>query len=242
MAREYFNAYHSYLQAMEPLNEAERGRLFTACLTYSMTGEVQELRGNERFVFPGIRSQIDRDTEAYAEKCEKNRLNRMARYDANERQRPSTNVNERQRPSTNVHKEKEKTKTKAKTKDNPPLSPHEREGFSDAAQKTVDDWLRYKAERSEFYTETGRLKLLSGVKNKIAKNGDDAVIHAMDVSMANNWQGVVWERMSEGRQRHAASNGAVKRDDGAGAGRSGARPNLDFTEVREGIRVPEVQR
>jgi DnaD/phage-associated family protein len=43
MAREYFAAYHSYLKAVEPLNDAERGRLFTSCLSYSMTGVEPEL-------------------------------------------------------------------------------------------------------------------------------------------------------------------------------------------------------
>ena len=75
MARVYFNAYHSYLEAIEPLNDAERGRLFTACLLYSMTGEVPELRGNERFVFSGIRSQMDRDFRQYESRCETNRRN-----------------------------------------------------------------------------------------------------------------------------------------------------------------------
>ena len=75
MAREYFNAYHSYIEAIEPLNDAERGRLFTACLLYSKTGEAQELCGNERFVFAGMKSQIDRDCEAYKDKCAKNRTN-----------------------------------------------------------------------------------------------------------------------------------------------------------------------
>lgn len=51
MAREFFCAYHSFLKAMEPLNPAERGRLFTALLTFSMTGEAPELTGSERFVF-----------------------------------------------------------------------------------------------------------------------------------------------------------------------------------------------
>lgn len=60
---------------MEPLNDAERGRLFTACLTYSKTGEVQELRGNERFIFPALRSQIDRDAEKYEEMRKKQTQN-----------------------------------------------------------------------------------------------------------------------------------------------------------------------
>lgn len=61
MALEYVAAYYSYLDLMEELSDAECGRLFKACLTYGKTGTVPELRGNERFVWPGIRSQIDRD-------------------------------------------------------------------------------------------------------------------------------------------------------------------------------------
>ena len=67
MERPYFCAYHSYLEAMEPLNDAERGRLFTACLSYSMTGEAPQLTGNERFVFPSLKGQIDRDKQRFAE-------------------------------------------------------------------------------------------------------------------------------------------------------------------------------
>ncbi len=80
MAREYFAAYHSYLKSVEPLKDAERGRLFTACLSYSMTGAEPELSGNERFVWPSIREQIDRDKTAYAERCVANRENALQRY------------------------------------------------------------------------------------------------------------------------------------------------------------------
>lgn len=75
MALESFNAYHSYLDTMEALNDAECGRLFRALLEYSATGAAPELRGNERFVFPGMRSQIDRDIEKYNAKCARNREN-----------------------------------------------------------------------------------------------------------------------------------------------------------------------
>lgn len=61
MAVEYFNAYHSYLKSIEPLSDAERGRLFTALLIYSATGAAPDLRGNERFLFPTMQEQIDRD-------------------------------------------------------------------------------------------------------------------------------------------------------------------------------------
>ena len=81
MAREYMCLYHSYLKSVEPLNDAERGRLFTACLTYSMTGAEPDLRGNERFVWPTIREQIDRDTKKYSDFCKKQQENIRKRWD-----------------------------------------------------------------------------------------------------------------------------------------------------------------
>ena len=109
MAKEYFCAYHSYLNSMELLSDEEKGRLFTALLLYSSTGAIADLTGNERFVFPAMREQIDRDSKKYVAKCEKNRENIMQRY---------TNVNDRIRANTNATKEKEKTKTKTKEKEN----------------------------------------------------------------------------------------------------------------------------
>ena len=75
MGMQSFNAYHSYLESMELLSDAERGRLFTALLEYSMTGIKPELRGNEKYVFPSMRCQIDRDRAAYDSKCSKNTQN-----------------------------------------------------------------------------------------------------------------------------------------------------------------------
>ena len=93
MSREYFCAYHSFLKSVEPLNDAERGRLFTACLQYSETGVEPELRGNERFVFPTIREQIDRDKNKYKKICEINKANGSigGQATATERQRPLPN-------------------------------------------------------------------------------------------------------------------------------------------------------
>ena len=64
--------YHSYLDAIQALGDAERGRLLTAMLEYSITGAAPQLGGNERYIFPMVKAQIDRDREKYEEKCRKN--------------------------------------------------------------------------------------------------------------------------------------------------------------------------
>lgn len=75
MAKEYICLYHSYRDAIQALDDAERGRLLTAMLEYTLTGDAGNLRGNERFVFPLIKSQIDRDNGKYARQCERNAAN-----------------------------------------------------------------------------------------------------------------------------------------------------------------------
>ena len=120
MGIEYFCGYHSYLEVMEQLNDAEKGRLFTACLTYSKTGEVPQLSGNERFVFPTFKAQIDRDNAKYQEKCRKQSENIKKRWNTSEYQSipTDTTVYHRIPPYTNDTKTKEKEKTKGKAKDN----------------------------------------------------------------------------------------------------------------------------
>ena len=62
----YIKVFVDYLDAIEPLGDAERGRLFTSLLEYARTGEAPQLCGNERFLFPMMRAQIDRDTASMA--------------------------------------------------------------------------------------------------------------------------------------------------------------------------------
>lgn len=112
MGLEYVAAYFSYLDYLAELSDAECGRLFKACLMYGKTGATPELRGNERYVWPGIKSQIDRDAEKYKRRCEKNSQNVKARWNANGYERIPAN--------TKDTKEKAKEKEKAKDINNPP--------------------------------------------------------------------------------------------------------------------------
>lgn len=140
MALESFNAYHSYLDTMEALNDAECGRLFRALLEYSATGAAPELRGNERFVFPGMRSQIDRDIEKYKAKCARNRENGEkggGHSPPNAPERPRT-------PPKDKDKEKDKDKDKDKDISFPP------DGVKDNAhahRPTVEEVASYCRER-----------------------------------------------------------------------------------------------
>lgn len=75
MAREFFQCYHSYLQQMSSLSDAEFGRLIREALKYSSTGQSDPLPGKEDVAFPFVAFNIDREKQAYEEKCEKLKAN-----------------------------------------------------------------------------------------------------------------------------------------------------------------------
>lgn len=119
MAKAYLPFYFDWREPIALLSDAECGRLLKSLLAYGETGATEELSGNEKFLFALMKQQIDRDAEAYARKCQQNKINRSASY---EQERPSTTVNDRQRPSTTVNdrdqeeekEEEEKEKEKLK--------------------------------------------------------------------------------------------------------------------------------
>lgn len=57
----YIKAFFDWVEQTAALSDAERGRLFEAILEYGRTGEVPELGGNERFLFPVFKAQLDRE-------------------------------------------------------------------------------------------------------------------------------------------------------------------------------------
>ena len=90
------------------------------------SGEVEHLSGNERFVFPVFRGQIDRDNAKYANKCKKQADNIGKRW--NKKDTNDTMVYDgipnvpSYEKDTNDTKTKEKEKAKTKEKDNIPPS------------------------------------------------------------------------------------------------------------------------
>ena len=76
MARAYFRLFFDqYIPLMEALRDEERGRLFWGMMRYAQEERTPNLPGNERFVWPFIKEDIDRDRLAYIRKCAQNAEN-----------------------------------------------------------------------------------------------------------------------------------------------------------------------
>lgn len=75
----YLRVFTDFAKTLEPLKDGERGRLFTAMLEYAEQGTAPELSGNERYIWPTVKADIDRQIEAYEHKCQVNRINGASR-------------------------------------------------------------------------------------------------------------------------------------------------------------------
>lgn len=185
----YIKVFTDFAKSLEPLSDAECGRLFMAMLEYAESGAEPEFRGNERFVWPTAKSNIDRDLEAYSRICDRNRNNR------NNQSSPVVTSGHQSSPLVQ-EKEKDKDKDKDKEKDK------EKENIPHKSPKGEWEWytqdtellsaLRgFEAMRNKIkapMTPRAR-KLLAGELDKLA--GDiRGKIAILDQSIMNNWKSV----------------------------------------------------
>lgn len=76
MEQKGFFCYNSWLKALEPYGDAEKGRIWTTLLEYSNGLAIDgHSSGNERFILPMLLDQIDRDAEKREQFAEKQREN-----------------------------------------------------------------------------------------------------------------------------------------------------------------------
>ncbi|MBR2823165.1 MAG: DnaD domain protein [Clostridia bacterium] len=114
---EYLKIFVSFAEVIEPLNDSERGRLFVAMLKYAERGELPELKGNERFVWPIAKQSIDRTR------------------DENERLRANGARGGRPRKAKETNENQQKPNESQKDKDNDNPSGDDEEDCS-AAEET----------------------------------------------------------------------------------------------------------
>lgn len=216
MAISYVKIPLDYLDALEPYGDAERGRLFTALLTYAKLGEVPQLCGNERFIFPLMRAQVDRDVgelnaarEAKAEAGRKGGLAKSSKLSNAKQSQAQLSTakqcQEREReeaPSPFLPPSPSSPITPLSLSPYNPPSPEEKESpplgppaVPEGVQEVFQEWLTYKRERRESYKPMGLKALEAQVSNGCAAYGARAVREIIRESMANGWKGIAWERL-----------------------------------------------
>lgn len=83
--------------------------------------------------------------------------------------------------------------------------------ISDQLKAAVETWLKYKTERRESYKEQGLRALMKKASEAEQKYGTLAVIDTIDNSIANRYQGIIWDRL-QGRASPGGGGRTAKRN------------------------------
>lgn len=134
----YLKVFTDFADAMEELGDTERGRLFTAMLKYAETGAAPDFRGNERFIWPVAKLQIDR----MAAECEGRA--KTSRENGSKGGRPKKTQGNPKKPAGFSKTQKSQDKDNDKDKENipsgnntPPTPPR---GRVDVPEALMENW------------------------------------------------------------------------------------------------------
>ena len=67
----------------------------------------------------------------------------------------------------------------------------------DTLNNSVKEWFEYKKQRKDKFTEMGKKKLITQIKNNVDKYGVKAVVNLIDECMANNYQGIIFDKLGK---------------------------------------------
>lgn len=175
---EYLKVWTSFRELLEPLTDAERGRLFVAMLEYAESGVEPQLSGSERYVWPSARQSIKRASD------ENERMKAMGKKGG----RPKTDktYGNLQKPTEtyeNPYKEKDKEKDNYITT-NDSARAHEED--TDFGAVTVDPLIVKIQQELNGLTDT-HYNELDGFRDELP---DDLIGYAVDSAVGNgvrNW-------------------------------------------------------
>ena len=170
MAMAYVKMFVDWADIISPLDDAERGRLFTAILEYARAGYPTELTGNERFLFPVLKAQVDREEASYDTLCKKNQDNGKlgGRPSKNRTVSPKTQKSQEKEKEKEEEEEKEKEKEKLSQSGPPRAALREQKDEERAARPPApdDDEIVTDPARIRGFIEEVRREFLGGTPGK----------------------------------------------------------------------------
>lgn len=61
--------------------------------------------------------------------------------------------------------------------------------------KSFDEWLEYKKQRKEKYTDIGLKKLITQINNQLKKHTVDEIVNLIDTCMERNYKGIIFDML-----------------------------------------------
>lgn len=120
MAKEYVPIFFDWMKVTEELNDQEKGRLIDAIVLYASGGDWQDrIKGNERYLFPAFREQVNRSNQISEARATAGSKPKQTETNANKPEQTETNPAKANEEEENKEKEEEKKKENKKNSPSP---------------------------------------------------------------------------------------------------------------------------
>lgn len=190
-----FTFYRDYYNLIDTISIKDKKDVLCAIVDYIFKDIEPKLSGHNQAIINTLISQLNKS---------KNNSKR------------ATKLIENNEPNENQKKTKQKpnenqNKTERKPNDIPNDIPNENKtsvlsfiyyinNFNNINNNNIlinklEDWFKYKQERKDKYTNTGIKTLLKKVNDNVSIYGCDKVIDLIEDSIANNYQGIIWDKL-----------------------------------------------
>lgn len=202
MAKTYIKLWDSYSSYFEPLSAVEVGRLVLAMMEYKSSGATPEFNGSEKFIWPAIKRDLDEDIAYTERQSEQEKASKRKRKQASASESKCEQASASESKPIKTKDVGRRTKdvgrrTEERERGAGAPTPDLAERFSEPTLSAVRDWIAYKQERREAYKAVGLKSLLTEIENRVKRHGAAAVAEVIRLSMANNWKGIIWDRIKD---------------------------------------------
>lgn len=183
--RSHLKVYFDFEVKAKEYDDAEKGRLLLAMLRYAKDGTEGNLTGNERFVFPVFKAQIDEDIRVYETKVSNG--SNGGRPTVNNR-KPNETENNRTEPEETETAKKEERRNKKEDK---------RESIRRFTPPTIEQVTEYCRERNNGVNPVKWFNYYTANGWKVGKNP------------MKDWKAAVrtWEEGESNNGKHGSSSG-----------------------------------
>ena len=201
-----FTFYSNYYEIIKYLKKEDRLVLYDSIFKYMFDDEEPVLDGLKKGIWISLKMPLDNSKTNYNNGLKGGR--------------PKTE----QKPNPKPKQNRNKTEQKPNPKPNP--KPNNISYFiflisnfifnninnNIYLNNSIKEWLEYKQQRKEIYTEIGLKKLLTEIENNVDKFGAEKVIEIINLSMANNWKGIIFDKLKTDEKKPKWFNKEIQND------------------------------
>jgi hypothetical protein len=180
-----FTFYRDFYNLIDTMSINDRKELAVAILDYVFKDEIPNLNGHNQAIFNTLSRQLDKSKNK-SKNAKRNQIDSQTNNQNEIKMKSNENQNEIKLDNkTSIFNFKFY------------ISNFKFINSNNLLISKIEEWLKYKQERNEYYKDTGIKSLLKKIDSYVELYGDKRIINLIDDCMANNYKGIIYEKITE---------------------------------------------